>query len=1164
MLSRNKCIGLALTSSLVLGAAQAQTQDDLLAELEQAMKLRAPAEPYDPDCEATDLSCSKWAEFRKSRPYPHQTLAMGNVSEDRLVLVLAEPPSRFPKSELQEFVKDLFGDELVECTQMRWMIGVDGWLEDFVLTIKSTQGHSSLDDHVLYDRVALLSEALYGTALAMNVERIGSANTTVLAAPDLIVRPGDLSSWLTDHELTWRTYTSSGWKRRASWKQAKPVDGEFVHLSNDGTLVVFTLSIDQLRAAERDASSLDHALEAFRVFSVASDVVLGGAWDKNGLVAIVARGREAAMTAMSPLRFETFRILASEATDELAQSYERNRLFSGKLNSGDYHLMDWAPIYLSPSLINQEFGALLNITDQILKSWSEAGSIQYEYFDYPLKPAKFVLSDDRISDQLRRDFGGSGVLFNWNTAGHTAVSDQYEGLNVITANHTSALPVTYRAGSDQDSFSDVSSAREEKYAQYENDAYSYFANLEDPNLARAAQYTLIYQLFREAKRSLSSDANLIAGGPAHQGLAEREKAIGVLVAEAKSLIADINDGTLSPFGFEEVKQEYGTDEELEAAFKHFSLSVSTLKRQIDEIRQVWPQRSDDELARIFVSPDIEVREIESKTNQLRSLIAEWEVDVRAYNAAVSDFNSRSTTLQKKFETWLDENLDRLILEADTQTDIEVSVREALPPQLAEAREQQDAESAKLDAQASKLEQKYRPVKELEERVIAFQSFTGLLSEVRELASFAVDLDGIRRGFMKANAEEPDGSIKTPSVVLSWDSGNINTIGGHNLTASTLRFERAPTPTLIEIVVGPKGRTLRYDNSVASKVEGNENQLARLVEHGKIEDAQKLLQAVSNAAAPKTRQSVLKLDPNRDRYSQRILDLIDGTVPASQASLRQSIAQVESMVAAAQCCTFIMRAASGEQIIATHRLKPPPDLKIVSGPKKLAENLNQMTRDVAGRPVVFLNHPAGFASGMMRNVRTPFGTEGAVRKLVGIFKRDPTASNDNVARISHLDVAGKRVVLDLSRPARSSIVARFLSQNLPSDVPPKFVELGRDTVERLLQDADTQLVEIGNAPVGLRIDFGRSEDQVSFVATPRGKQSDAIELLKDSISDAISDVDRVRSDAKWVDVITEVKARLEKLKEDDLVGRFLAVIKLGSQTEVISRNGILVSPAANHG
>ena len=86
------------------------------------------------------------------------------------------------------------------------------------------------------------------------------------------------------------------------------------------------------------------------------------------------------LNVLWPLRTESILTLASAHTADLGQSYERTRVFAGKLASGGDAGRDWAPIYLSDQLVDTEVGSLLNLTDQILKSWSQAGQVDYDNF----------------------------------------------------------------------------------------------------------------------------------------------------------------------------------------------------------------------------------------------------------------------------------------------------------------------------------------------------------------------------------------------------------------------------------------------------------------------------------------------------------------------------------------------------------------------------------------------------------------------------------------------------------------------------------------------------------------------------------------------------------------------------------------------------------------
>jgi len=205
-----------------------------------------------------------------------------------------------------------------------------------------------------------------------------------------------------------------------------------------------------------------------------------------------------------PLRFETFALLAAQGGDELAQSYERNAPFAGKLENVEFG-KDWAPIYLSAALVDTELGALLNITDQILKSWSSAGDTEYVHFNYP-KPATFPFGGTALSEVVRKKTGSLSILFNWNTNG-SAVVVRTPGQSIIAVTEATSLPVTYGADGKP------KSAGGADLLAYEEEGYDYFADIRDPNLARVVQYTAMYQLFR----AIASEHNVDKSMPSPQG-----------------------------------------------------------------------------------------------------------------------------------------------------------------------------------------------------------------------------------------------------------------------------------------------------------------------------------------------------------------------------------------------------------------------------------------------------------------------------------------------------------------------------------------------------------------------------------------------------------------------------------------------------------------------
>ena len=168
-------------------------------------------------------------------------------------------------------------------------------------------------------------------------------------------------------------------------------------------------------------------------------------------------------------------LLAGANTDELGQSYERLNLFAGKYD--DSKNLDWAPIYLSRELIDTEYGSLLNVTDQMLKSWSMDGQVRYVRFNYP-DPAAWP-----FPKPLNEFANSPQITFNWNTKGTGYVIPSHE-FEYYSLNRTGALPVDYLAA-------DNSTLRDA-----EDTAYKYFSGRNDANLVRVVQYASLYQIFR--------------------------------------------------------------------------------------------------------------------------------------------------------------------------------------------------------------------------------------------------------------------------------------------------------------------------------------------------------------------------------------------------------------------------------------------------------------------------------------------------------------------------------------------------------------------------------------------------------------------------------------------------------------------------------------------
>jgi hypothetical protein len=227
-----------------------------------------------------------------------------------------------------------------------------------------------------------------------------------------------------------------------------------------------------------DVSPADCLSEA-RVFALESDLVVGAL--KEGGLLIAGRQRAIPYDVLPPLRVETIALLAAlHEKDELEQSYQRMSPGAGPYTPE----FDWAPIWLSPELVDTEYGQLLNVADQLLKGWSQHGEVTYERFPYPT-PAKWPF-ESSLADIVKEKFDSDTITFNWNTTG-AGYSVATGSLQLYAPYRTGALPVSYIPGENPRLAPHVLS--------YEDTAYTWFSALDDPTLVRVVQYAALYQVF---------------------------------------------------------------------------------------------------------------------------------------------------------------------------------------------------------------------------------------------------------------------------------------------------------------------------------------------------------------------------------------------------------------------------------------------------------------------------------------------------------------------------------------------------------------------------------------------------------------------------------------------------------------------------------------------
>jgi hypothetical protein len=402
-----------------------------------------------------------WKQYRKTFPYHSQVLALSAPSSDgSRTLIVSEPP---PHATLGEILIPV-GNLLLNHSVRKQEIGYDGWAKDVVIALSGT-------DKEMASLMSSLNQLLFGTSYKSYVVSLPAQTPTVTPIDlDLKVTTNELKNWiLDDNEVFIPVEGGEGIASASVFTQ--PDCG--VYYSGNPGLVTWWIP--------KERTVQDCRIQA-RQFALDSDLIVGAISKGTGIL-VLGRERIVPLDVLPPLRVETLSLLASVQKGQegmLAQSYERKHPFAGPIGGNK----DWAPIYLSPELVDTEYGSLLNITDQLLKGWSNNGETQYVNFTYP-RPAKWPAFRVPLPKRLRT----KSMIYNWNTkgAGYEVNAGEYK---LMALYRTGALPVTYipeEMGETDEVPPHIIEA--------EDEGYDYFAGVSDPNLVRVVQYAAMYQIF---------------------------------------------------------------------------------------------------------------------------------------------------------------------------------------------------------------------------------------------------------------------------------------------------------------------------------------------------------------------------------------------------------------------------------------------------------------------------------------------------------------------------------------------------------------------------------------------------------------------------------------------------------------------------------------------
>ena len=231
--------------------------------------------------EAADSS-AVWQNFRTIYPYHVQTLALSEPNEQgERVIIIAEPPPNIGPAEIGNALATAFGNEVRRIEPHRMVMGYDGWVEDFVVSL-TPEPDGAAGDRFIHDGIASLSRSLFGTSYKAYALRLPvAARDGVQAAPSsLSITAAELKRWLLDEE---RTFTRPEGGEPASLSRLVEAGEVGAFLGTESGLVLLSLRRDQDLATLRGE---------VRKFALDSDLIIGAVVLGDRDLTIVGRERE--------------------------------------------------------------------------------------------------------------------------------------------------------------------------------------------------------------------------------------------------------------------------------------------------------------------------------------------------------------------------------------------------------------------------------------------------------------------------------------------------------------------------------------------------------------------------------------------------------------------------------------------------------------------------------------------------------------------------------------------------------------------------------------------------------------------------------------------------------------------------------------------------------
>ena len=651
-----------------------------------------------------------WQDFREKYPNPYQTVGFAQFADSSQLYLISEPPQFVNLDD----ITGIFGGTDYSVEVKTHEIGFDGWVKDILICVhRPADIYKSLFIMQLNNLLFFNSYKPMYMDLPVNRPRQLFIENNL----DYNISAMELNKWFVESNMQFSEVENP--KIRYSFREFLNIPKAGVYISSDSAFVAWNIPSGNLDGLSRKNISK---------FAIESDVILGAISNSRTLT-VIGRGRQCSYDELPPLRIETVEMLSGTQDGRFMQSLNIAGLVTGKLNSG----ADWCPAFISDELENDEFGHVLTLTDILLKDWIEAGMLDYPQYNYP-KPDHYPFENGLQKGNVR---------YEWNTEDYI-FSTQINNNRFISLRNTACLNI---------SLFDNNDAEEHEFEMDVNrKANEYFVKMQNADVARVAQYTALYALFK---------ANGVQN-PNYSKPYTRDKTT-LMLHDAHEILSGLRN--LSNGEITDISRKIAIDDYDEYGYLDLHLSEM-------EARDEWAKQNEA-----------------AARNAARQLNIEFDVFVKT-----PEFQAQRAEHLKRFEEqlyeWIDQTKEQIISDKNKETSEKII---ALRDKLAEI---DDEDFEKLCFYTANPNGHFSG--EFDEIRLLSREVAKLYFPVWNYGKhFGISIDQVKSNYVESLADDHGRWLKTPKIVVTDNKRsrmllsenrfvNVGTaIGGHTLTTDVI-------------------------------------------------------------------------------------------------------------------------------------------------------------------------------------------------------------------------------------------------------------------------------------------------------------------------------------------------------------------------------------------